>query len=538
MERHSMRQVREVLRLRFECGQGQRAISAAIGISKGSVSDYLKKAEGAGLTWALASGLSNAEVEQRLFQQLGRNEPPARAPIDVRWIHGELPKLGVTLQQLWVEYADAVAAAESKLRPYQYSQFCDIYAGFRSSLSISMRQVHRAGEKLFIDYSGKKPRVVDRQTGEATEVELFVAVLGASNYTFAEATRTQTLPDFVGSTVRAFEYFGGVPQVVVPDQLKSAVKKSDRYTPEINETYAELARHYDTVIIPARPRRPKDKAKVEVGVQIAQRWILAVLRNRTFFSIGELNAAIAELLEKLNQRPFKKLEGCRRSAFESIDRPAMKMLPATRYTLSAWKQTGVKIDHHIEFDDRNYSVDHTLIGGEVEVRATATTVEILHGGERVALHERSYGPKGTATTIEAHRPRAHREYGAWTPTRLVAWAATVGPATAAVLAQVLATARHPELGRKSCMALGRSAKRYGPERMEAACRRALAAASPTTKSIETILATGLDRVPLLEVVPSPPPVAHENIRGGEYFDRHESDPDRPQAQGSQEGTGK
>jgi len=267
-----------------------------------------------------------------------------RAPIDFNWVHQELRKTGVTLQLLWVEYREQVDRDPRGLVAYQYSQFCDLYRSFRKTVDLSMRQVHRAGDKMFIDYSGKKPAIVDRDTGEVLEVELFVAVLGASSYTYAEATRSQKLGDFIGSCVRTLEYFGGVPQIAVPDQLRSAVKGPDRYDPELNPSYAEFAAHYGMAVVPARPRKPKDKAKVENAVLVAQRWILACLRNRVFYSLDELNVAIAELLEQLNERPFQKLEGYRRSAFERIDRPALRPLPPTRYELSRWKKARVNID--------------------------------------------------------------------------------------------------------------------------------------------------------------------------------------------------
>jgi transposase len=388
-----------------------------------------------------------------------------------------------------------------------------------------MRQVHRAGEKAFVDYSGKKPHIVDRDTGELVAIDLFVMVLGASNYTYAEATRTQRLGDFVSSNIRAFEYFGCVPEIVVPDQLRSAVSGPHRYDPDINPTYLEMAQHYGVAIIPARPRKPKDKAKVEVGVQVAQRWILACLRNRTFFSLDELNAAIAELLERLNARPFQKLDGCRQSAFESIDRPAMKPLPQARYELAEWKDATVNIDYHVDCDGRLYSVPHALLGAQVEVRATTTTVEILHGGERVATHRRSYGPRGTPVTIEAHRPKSHRDYGAWPPSRVVSWAASIGPSVASVVERILADKPHPEQGYRSCMALIRTAKQYGHERTDAACRRALQIGAPTRKSVEAILKRGLDRAPVDDGDAAPRIVVHENVRGGEYFDKKEEGDD-------------
>lgn len=514
-----MRRIREVLRLRFECGCSHRAISAATGLSKGSISDYLQRAAIAELTWEKASKLSDAEVEQQLFRVLGRLEPPVRAPIDFDWIQRELVKTGVTLQQLWLEYQEGVQKSGADLFAYQYSQFCDRYSDYRQKLDVTMRQVHRAGEKAFVDYSGKKPHIVDAETGEIIEVELFVMVLGASNYTYAEATHTQQLKDFVASNVRAFEFYNCVPQIVVPDQLKSAVKKSDRLTPEINETYAELARHYGVAIIPARPKKARDKAKVEVGVLVAQRWILACLRNRIFFSLDALNEAIFELLERLNNRRFQKLDGCRRSHFETVDRPAMKPLPPTRYVLAEWKKATVNIDYHVEYEFRHYSVPHILAQEEVEIRATSMTVEIFHHNERVVSHRRCYGPKGTATTVQAHRPKSHREYGAWPPSRIVSWARTIGQATADVVEHILKSKPHPEQGYRSCLALIRSADRHGHERTEAACHRAIAIGSPTRKSVEAILARGLDRAPLDGPHEEPTLFTHANVRGGDYFER-------------------
>jgi transposase len=483
------------------------------------VSDYLSRAREAGVTWERAKPLDDGEVERLLFRDVGRNEPSARAAIDLAWVHGELRRKGVTLQLLWLEYQESIAKSGAS-RPYQYSQFCDLYAGFRGRLSPSMRQVHRAGEKAFVDYSGSKPSIVDQETGVVTEVELFVMVLGASNYTYAEATLTQRLGDFVASHVRAFDYFECVSEIVVPDQLRSAVSGPHRYDPEINRTYLEMAQHYGVAIIPARPKKPKDKAKVEVGVQVAQRWILACLRNRIFFGLAELNEAIAELLERLNTRPFQKLDGCRRSAFESVDRPAMKPLPRSRYELANWKDAKVNIDYHVDYDGRLYSADHTLIGVEVEIRATSSTIEILLNNRHHVVHRRSYGPKGTAVTLEAHRPKSHRDYGAWPPSRMVSWAATIGPSTASVVERILADRPHPEQGYRSCMALIRTAKSYGHERTEAACNRALAIGAPTRKSVEAILKRGLDRIPLADEK-TPNIVVHENIRGGDYFDKEE-----------------
>jgi transposase len=520
-ERHSMRKVREVLRLEHELGLSDRKIATSVGIAHSTVSDYLARAKRAGLTWEEAKGLSDAEVEGRLFQRVGQNEPATRAPVDFNRVHMELRRAGVTRRLLWSEYAEQVACGGSGCRPYQYSQFCELYEAHRSKLEPSMRQVHRAGEKAFLDYSGVKLRIFDPKTGAATEVELFVMVLGASNYTYAEATRTQRLADFVGSTVRGLEYFGGVPELLVPDQLRSAVKTPDRIEPEINETYAEMAQHYGTAVVPARPRKPKDKAKAEGGVLVVQRWIVACLRNRRFFSLEELNAAIWELLEKLNTRPFQKLEGCRRSAFEKLDRPALRPLPVHRYELGEWKLgVGVNIDYHLEYDARMYSVPCALIEAKVDVRATATTVEVRHGGVQVALHARSYGPRGTAVTNPAHRPLSHQQWGNWPPERLVGWAAQTGPKTAEVVEAILERRTHPETGRRACLGLMRMVEKYGTARVEAACGRALAIQSPTYKSVDAILKAGLDKVALKAEVEAKV-VIHENIRGGAYYDREE-----------------
>jgi transposase len=517
MKRASMRRIREVLRLHHECGLVHRAISAATGLSKGSVYEYLHRAAQAGVTWEVARELDDAELEARLFREPGRNRPLPRVAIDFEWVHRERRRTGVTLQLLWVEYREACVDDAERGRPYGYTQFCDLYRTFRGRLDVTMRQTHLAGEKLFVDYSGKKAVIYDRKTGEAVEVELYVAVMGASNYTFAEATRTQGLVDFVASTVRAFEYMGGVPQIVVPDQLRSAVSKPARHDPEINQTYAEMAAHYGAVVIPARPRKPRDKAKVEVAVQIAQRWILARLRNIVFFSLDDLNAAIAELLEELNTRPFRKLEGCRHSQFLAIDRPAMKPLPAHRYEIAEWKKARANIDYHVEFDHRYYSVPHGLAQHEVMVRATTGVVEILHGGRRVASYRRSYGPKWSSITDPAHRPKSHRDYGNWPPSRLVSWGESLGPSVAAVVCQILESRPHPEMGYRSCLALMRDAKTYGDERTEAACRRALAIGSATRKSVHAILKTGLDRAPIEIEQPELPMVEHDNVRGGEYY---------------------
>jgi transposase len=522
MDRLSMRKVRETLRL-TNAGRSQREVAASLAIATGTVAGYLQRARQAGLTWERAEVMTDDAVEAMLFRNVGQNEPAARAVIDFAHLHRELSRTGVTLQLLWEEYhASAISCGGTRL-PYRYSQFCELYGAWRSKLSPTMRQVHRAGEKAFLDYSGKKPHIVDPQTGVAHDVELFVMVLGASNYTFAEATFTQKIADFVGSTIRGLEYFGAVPEVLVPDQLRSAVRGPDRYDPMINETYLDLARHYELAVIPARPRKPRDKAKVEAAVLLAQRWIVARLRNRKFFTLSELNDAIAELLEELNARPFKRLEGCRRSAFESIDRPAMRSLPALRYELRERRLVSVNIDYHVEFDFRLYSVPYTLIGEKLEVRATGTVVEIFRAGERVASHARSHARRGTMVTCEAHRPAQH-QHQKWPPERLVEWASKFGPAVATVVERTIAQYVHPDQGYRACLGLLRVAGTHGAERMDAACALALTASgtrAPHRKYIESILRKGLDRDQRPPAATRAAPLEHENVRGGEYYDRKE-----------------
>jgi len=518
-----MRKVRAVLRLRYESSCSQREIQASTGLSKGSVSDYLKRARRAGVTWEVARELSDADVEARLFHAVGRSEPRGRVPIDFEWVHREMRRKGVTLQLLCVEYQEAAVQAGDGRLPYQYSQFCDLYGDWKSKLALTMRQTHRAGEKAFVDFSGAKPSFVDVETGELREVELFVMVLGASNYTYARATYTQSAVDFIDATVKGLEYFGAVPEILVPDQLRAAVTGPDRYDPELNPSYLEMAEHYGVAVIPARPKKPRDKAKVETGVLIAQRWILACLRNRIFFSLGELNQAIAELLERLNQRPFQKLDGCRRSAFESIDRPVMRPLPALRFERGEWKKAKANVDYHVDFESRYYSVPCALMRARVQIRATRHTVEIFHGGQRVASHLRSHGPKGTYVTCREHMPKSHRDYGAWPPERMRAWGHSVGPHVGQVVEAILARYRNPEFGYRAVQALVRDAKRVGEQRLDAACARALAIAGPagpTRRSVVAILKRGLEQKPLPQPEEEPTRfVHHEHIRGGDYYQK-------------------
>jgi transposase len=502
-----MRKIREVLRL-SAAGKSQRQIAMSVGIGQSTVGDCLIRARRAGVD--SGNDLDDAALERALYPPKPALPDAARGLPDFSAVHRELKRKGVTLFLLWEEYKAAHPDG------FQYSWFCQHYRAWAGKVDLVMRQPHRAGETLFVDYAGQTVPVVDRSTGELREAQIFVAVLGASNYTFAEATWTQGLPDWIGSHQRAFAFIGGVTETVVGDNLKSGVTRPHRYEPDLNPTYAELAAHYGTALLPTRVAKPRDKAKVEVGVQIVERWILARLRDQTFFSLDELNRAIAELLRRLNDRPFRKLPGCRRELYEQLDRPALKPLPAQPYVFATWKKARVNIDYHIEVERHYYSVPYQLVKAEIEARVTAQTVEILHRGRRVASHRRSFKPGGY-TTVAAHMPRPHREYAEWTPRRLVEWASRTGPATAQLVGDILARRRHPQQGFRSCLGILRLGKTHGEARLEAACRRALVIGAASYKSIESILKHRLDEQPLPE--PAQPTLAfdHDNVRGPKYY---------------------
>jgi len=509
-QRLAMRQVHEVLRLKWGQRLSERKIAQSLGISRPTGAEYVRRAQAAGLSWPLPATCDEGALERLLFPS-----GPARAPAphvvpDWATVHHELKRKGVTLFLLWQEYK---AATPDGL---QYSWFCYTYRAWARKLALVMRQSHRAGEKLFVDYAGQGMPVVNRHSGEVHEAAIFVAVLGASNYTYAEATWSQSLPDWIGSHVRTFAALGGVPEIVVPDNLKAAVQRAHRYEPELNRTYADLAHHYGFAVIPARAAKPRDKAKVEVGVQVVERWLLARLRHHTFFSLAEVNAALQALVPALNAHPFKKLPGSRQALFETLDRPALRPLPAHPYEYAEWKHARVNIDYHVEVEGHYYSVPYLLVKQQLDVRLSVHVVELFHKGTRVASHQRS-PLKGRHSTVAAHMPAAHQRYAEWTPQRLVHWAAHSGPATAQVVETILASRPHPHQGFRSCLGIMRLGKSYGDERLEAACQRAFTLGACSYKSIESILKHELDRCPL----PQPPAAtagpAHANIRGPHYY---------------------
>ncbi len=505
-----MRKIREVLRLTLEAGLSARQTAESLQLARSTVGECLRRFREAQLPWPLPTDLSDVELEQRLFPPLTRGLDLTRPRPDWAMVHQELKRKGVTLALLWQEYKLAHPDG------YQYSRFCDQYRVWVGRRDVVMRQTHRFGEKLFVDYTGQPAEVIDRTTGEICAAQVFVAVLGASNYTYAEATWTQQLPDWIGAHVRAFAFFGGVPELLIPDNLKSGVTKAHRYEPDLNPTYADLAQHYGVAVLPARSRKPRDKAKVEVGVQIVERWILAALRHRQCFSLAELNQAIRELLTRLNQRPFKKQPDSRHTLFMTQEQPALRPLPTVPYEFAEWKKARVHIDYHIEIDGHYYSVPYRLVKVPVDVRMTVRTVECFYQGQRVASHPRS-SQRGQHTTVVEHMPVGHREHAEWTPQRLLQWAAAIGPATTAVIQTLFERRTYPQQAFRAALGILRLAKGFGAARLEAASHRALRLGTCSYRSLDSILKQGLDQQPLPTPPPAAPAIDHDHLRGPTYY---------------------
>ncbi len=504
-----MRHIREVLRLHYSVGMSQHTIARSLGLSQGTVSKYLNRTRRAGLSWPLPPELDDdARLETRLYP------PPCELPSDERpqpdWavVHRELRRASVTLMLLWEEYCDTTSDG------FSYSWFCERYKEWVGRLKPTLRQVHVAGEKLFVDYSGHTMEVIDGLTGEVLTAQIFVAVLGASNFTYAEASFSQSLPDWISSHVRAFTFFGGTARQTVSDNLKAGVTRACFHEPMINRTYADLARHYSTAILPARPYRPKDKAKVEVGVQIVGRWILARLRNRHFFSLAALNEAVHDLLIDLNNRVLRSWGRSRRELFEELDRPALTPLPDEPYEYAEWKRCRVNLDYHVEFAKHYYSVPYNLVRQEVEARITQKTVEIFLRGKRVASHLRSTLPH-RPTTVAEHMPSSHRRYRDWTHERIRCEAAKTGPDVDTLIDVILRSRPHPEQGFRSAIGILGLVKRYGSERVDAACARALLLNARSYKSVAAILKNGTDK--MAPPTQDAPILFHSNIRGRGYY---------------------
>jgi len=504
-----MQTAREVLRLAMICGRKVSDIARSCNVNHKTVSKYIARVNEEAITYAEIEAISDTELEKILKNKRGRKSKKTLKQPDFNSLHTELKKKGVTRQLLWEEYI------RDNPNGYQRTQFFHHYSKWKKALNPSMRQTHKAGEKMFVDYSGQTAEITNQATGEKKEVQIFVAVLGASNYSYAEATLSQNLSDWINSHVNAFKYFEGVPALVVPDNLKSGVTHACRYEPEVNREYREMAVHYDTTIFPARVRAPKDKSKAENGVLLVQRWILAALRNRIFFSLSDLNQAIYQLLITLNNRPFNKLSGCRRSLFETIDHASLKPLPQIPYVYANWKIARVGMDYHVELSEHFYSVPYQYLSHKVELRYTQHTVEVFCNNRRIASHMRDDSPR-EATSRPEHMPKSHQEYLKWTPIKLLNKAKEIGDGTYRVIRRVMEDKNHSLPASRLALGIIRLEKKFSAERLEAACLRAILINGYSYKSIESTLSKGLDRKKW-EPDNQPVLIDHENVRGEDYF---------------------
>lgn len=500
-----MRKIRDVLRLKLEARLSHERIAASLGISKGVVAKYVSLAAAAGLDWATIQSLSDTGLERRVVQ--GRLDRPTHYVLpNYGRVHQELRRKGMTLMLLWEEYV----AAHCGQPTYRYSQFCERYRRYALRLKRSMRQIHRAGEKLFVDYAGPTVQLID-----GSRAHIFVAALGASNYTYACATPRETMADWLEGCARALTFFGGVPQLIVPDNPRAMIANPNRYEPRANDTVEDFARHYGTSVLPARPRHPQDKAKVESAVQVVERWILMRLRHHRFANVDDVNEAIEPLLQRLNGKSFQKLPGSRASAFAELDAPVLQPLPLQPWEWAAFKSVRVHIDHHVEIEGHRYSVPQNLVGLLLEARITTHAVELLHRGQRVAAHQRS-AQKGGFTTVVAHLPAAHRAHLEWTPERLMHWGQDIGVATGRLVARLIEERRHPEHGYRACLGLLSLARRYGRERLEAACVIALELGTAKYVHVKAILVNERDKT-AASTTPSWTSPPHEHVRGPAYY---------------------
>jgi transposase len=500
-----MRQIKEILRLKHEHHLSVREIARSCGLPPSTVNDYLVRAAAVGLSWPLPEDLSPEQIQRKLLDtpSIPTSEPPRPLP---EWaqIHKELGRRGVTLRLLWQEYREQFVGG------YGYTQFCEYYNRWAEKVDPVLRQHHIPGEKMFVDWAGNTVPIQG-----ADDASLFVAVLGASNKVFIEAFENQKLAAWITGHCHAYAFFAGVAKATVPDNPKTGTTRCCRYEPQLHRTYQEMADHYGTVIIPARPGKPRDKAKAETAVQIAQQQILAALRDLTFFSVAGLNEAIAPRLAKLNDQPFQKLEGSRNSVFETEEKAKLLPLPQTPYELASWTYAGVNIDYHAIVDNHYYSVPYQLVGQKLDVRLTRSIVEFFTGGKRVSAHPRSYRP-GKFTTLEEHRPKAHQRYLEWTPGRIIQWAQKTGSCCGDLVRHIMADRPHPEQGFRSCLGIIRLGKAVGQERLEAACRRALHFKTCSYTSVKSILAHRLDQQALEQELPLCSPL-HQNVRGQQYY---------------------
>lgn len=510
-KRLSMRQLREILRLRLTAKLSLRQIKDSLRLSLGSVQKITCKATELGLDWPAIEQLNDVQLAQAIYPKADTRPSSKMELPDWREVFKDLKGKYVTQYLLWEEYAQKYPN-----RNYSYSQYSRLYRTWLKKQKRSMRQVHHAGDKLFVDYAGQTMPIVQGDTGEIRFAQIFVAVLGASNYTYAEATWSQKLSDWLASHVRTFEFIGGIPQLVVPDNLKSGVTKACRYDPDLNPSYQQLGAHYGVAIMPARPRKPQDKAKAEVGVQIIERWILARLRHHTFFSLAELNQCISALLIDVNNRPFKQLNGTRQEWFDSIDKPALSPLPTHAYEYTDIKQVKVNVDYHVQYDKHLYSVPHQLVGEKLEVHAKDKLIEIYFHHKRVTSHVRKHRPG--MTTVPDHMPTRHEKHHQWSAGRLMNWAKDLGDDVLVWVKSILAQKQHEQQAYRVCLGLLNLSRQYDAKRLNNACIIANKNKLYRLKQIKSILQSNQDQLlPESKKQLILLPQSHENIRGPKSF---------------------
>ena len=506
-KRTSMTNIKEVLRLKYECGLSIRQIASCTKVSRSTISEIINRFAQGSLQWPLQPQQSESFLNQQLFHD--KSPSPVKVMPDFAQYFIELKRKSMTKLLLWQEYAE-----QYQEQAYQYSQFCEHFTRWQKMQKRSMRQLHAAGDKLFIDYCGPTFPVNNPDTGEIRQAQIFVATLGASNYTYVEACPSQKTEHWLEAHANAFEHFGGVPALLVPDNLKAAVTKTDRYEPTLNESYQKLAHHYRTAIMPARPYRPKDKAKAENAVLIVERWIMMRLRHRQFYTFHELNLSIRELMNDLNQRTMKQVKVSRQTLFDSIDKPALKPLPHQRYQYTELKRAKVAPDYHVEYKQHYYSVPHHLVGQTIELEATARLIQIYHQGVLIAQHpvsEKVYG----LTTQSEHMPENH-QYQKWSPERLLNWGGRIGAATRDVVQRLLMSKAHPAQSYRSCLGLLNLTKKYGDQRLEQACKDALMTNNPYLRFIRNLLENNREGQ-LSHPIDPTPDLQHCNVRGPDCY---------------------
>ena len=503
-----MRKVREVLRLKYAHHLTYEDIGRSCGISRETVSEYLYRAKTHNISWPVPDEIDDQQLEKLLFPK--ENCSQRRVQPDWKLVRKERMRKGVTLVVLWEEY--------KKIYPdgMEYSCFCKLYRAYLKTQGLSMRQIHKAGEAFFVDFSGLTVPYTDKSTGKIKKAEIFVAVLGASNYTYVEACASQSLGDWIKANVNALTFIGGVPERIVPDNLKSGIKKAHRYDPDVNITFQEFACHYAVAIVPARPHRPRDKPKVEAGVQIIQRHILARLRHHTFFSVEDINEAIRPLLDKLNHRSLHKREETRHELFEAIDQPALKPLPTTPYVYAIWEHKRVPNDYHVCYAQHFYSVPYQHIHKKIALRITTNTIECYDKDICIARHARTDGHG--QTTLKDHMPPSHQAHAEVSIDKIKQDAKAVGIYTTQLIDQIIASKPALQQASRCCIGILRLGKHYGAVRLENAARRAIILGTYRYQSIESILKNGLDQhPPPLEQTTVLPKIEHQNIRGAQYY---------------------